>query len=68
MKGKATVKFRNKTEQVEAPCRVLDILKRFDLLPEYVVVSVNGKMVTEKDTVRPGDEVIIVSAISGGIY
>ena len=67
MKGKAKVKFRGKTIEIDAPCRVEEILKKLGLLPEYVVVSINGQMVTEKDTVKPGDQVLIVSAISGGI-
>ncbi len=64
--GKASVKYRNRRLEVDAPVRVKDILRILDLLPEYVVVSINGQMVTEKDIVQPGDEVIVVSAISGG--
>lgn len=64
--GKVIVKYRNKKVELEGPLRVEEILKQFNLLPEYVVVSINGEIVTEKEMARPGDEVLIVSAISGG--
>ena len=42
------------------------LLETLDIVPEGVVVAVNGELVTTDSTVRRGDDVEIIRAISGG--
>ena len=60
------VTYRNKTWTIDEPLTVMQLLKRVDLLPENVLVVRNGKLVTEDQHLTSGDEVKIVSVISGG--
>ncbi len=60
------VTYRAKSWSFEESLTVLQLLKRVDLLPESVLVVRNGQLVTEDQRLAPGDEVKIVSVISGG--
>ena len=60
------VSYRAKSWSFEESLTVLQLLKRVDLLPESVLVVRNGQLVTEDQRLAPGDEVKIVSVISGG--
>jgi len=42
------------------------MLKHLKLLPESVLVVRNGQLTAEDQKLQPGDEVKIVSVISGG--
>ena len=42
------------------------LLEELDIVPEGVVVAVNGELVTTDSTVRVDDQVEIIRAISGG--
>lgn len=43
-----------------------DALKRLNIDPESVLITVNGKLVTDDIVLREGDEVKLVAVISGG--
>ena len=45
---------------------VMEMLRHLDLGRESVVVKVNGRLVTEHDSVRPGDRVELIRVSSGG--
>ena len=60
------VTYRDKSWSFDKSLTVLQLLKRVDILPESVLVVRNGKLVTEDQHLMPGDEVKIVSVISGG--
>ena len=60
------VTYRDKNWSFEVSLTVMQMLKRVDILPESVLVVRNGKLVTEDQHLTPGDEVKIVSVISGG--
>ena len=60
------VTYRDKNWSFEESLTVMQMLKRVDILPESVLVVRNGKLVTEDQHLTPGDEVKIVSVISGG--
>jgi len=60
------ITYRDKNWSFDEPLTVLQMLKRADLLPESVLVVRNGKLVTEDQRLTPGDNVKIVSVISGG--
>ena len=50
----------------DQPLQVRVILRKLGIVPEGVIVSVNGDLVTNDTLVRVGDEVEIIRAISGG--
>ena len=58
--------YRNHTWTFDEKLTVLQMLKLVDLLPESVLVVRNGQLVTEDQHLQPGDNVKIVSVISGG--
>ena len=60
------ITYRDKVWSFDESMTVRQMLKRVDLLPESVLVVRNGKLVTEDQRLEPGDEVKIVSVISGG--
>ena len=51
----------------EQAMTVKRLLKVLEIVPEGVVVTVNGDLVTTDATARVGDEVEIIRAISGGV-
>jgi thiamine biosynthesis protein ThiS len=60
------VTYRDQTWTFDESLTVMQMLNRVDLLPESVLVVRNGKLVTEDQRLSAGDEVKIVSVISGG--
>ena len=46
--------------------KVKALLKKLVLNPEIVLVTRQGKLLTEEDTVKDTDEIKILSVISGG--
>ena len=44
-----------------------DALKKISIDPESVLISVNGKLVTDDYVLREGDTVKLVAVISGGL-
>jgi len=58
--------FRGREQEVQGPIKVKELLEMLGLLPELAVVLRNGEPVTEDETLREGDEVRVISAISGG--
>jgi len=58
--------FRGRESEVKGPLKVKELLKMLGLLPESTVVLKNGEPVTEDELLEEGDEVRVISAISGG--
>lgn len=50
----------------EERMKVSELLKRLNLSPESTLVVRNDEVLTEDEILRRGDEVRIISAISGG--
>lgn len=50
----------------EKRIKVIEILRKLEIIPEHVLVVKNGDVVTEDEFVEEGDSVEIISAISGG--
>jgi sulfur carrier protein len=44
-----------------------DILKALNLSKDYAFVVKNDQVVSEEETINPGDRIRVVNAISGGI-
>jgi len=61
------ITFRNKKFEVKENSTARDALKKIGIDPESVLITVNGKLVTDDVLLRQGDEVKLVAVISGGI-
>ena len=60
------VTFRNKKFEVKENSAARDALKKINIDPESVLITVNGKLVTDDVILREGDVVKLVAVISGG--
>jgi len=60
------ITFRNKTYDVKPGATARDAIKKIGLDPEAVLVTINGKLVTDDAILREGDEVKLVAVVSGG--
>lgn len=60
------VRHRREVHEFEGPMTVKQLLERLDIVPEGVVVTVNGSLVTRDHRIGADDEVEIIRAISGG--
>jgi sulfur carrier protein len=47
-------------------CRVRDLLEELGINREAVVTCVNGEITVEEEELADGDEIKIISAVSGG--
>lgn len=60
------VRYGRQTRVFEKPMIVRDILAAMRIVPEGVIVAVNGSLVTSDTRVALDAEVDIIRAISGG--
>jgi len=60
------VKHGRSEHEFDKEMTVRRLLEKLNIVPEGVVVAVNGELVTADTTVRVGDEVDVIRAISGG--
>lgn len=60
------ITFRNKKFEVKENMTARDALKRIGVDPESVLVTINGKLVTDDVVLRQGDQVKLVAVVSGG--
>ncbi|MFQ5816325.1 MAG: MoaD/ThiS family protein [Candidatus Hydrothermarchaeaceae archaeon] len=54
------------TIEAEASCTIAGLLARIGVNRETVLVRLNGEVAVEEETLRDGDEVEIITAVSGG--
>jgi len=66
MKGTTTLTLRNKKYEVRAGMTLLDALKKIDILPESVICTREGELITEDTILQDGEVIKLVSVISGG--
>lgn len=60
------ISFRDKKFEVKENITARDALKKIGIDPESVLITVNGKLVTDDVILRQGDVVKLVAVISGG--
>ena len=60
------VRYGQAEHAFDAELTVRHLLEKLDVVPEGVVVAVNGELVTSDTMVRVGDDVEIIRAVSGG--
>ncbi len=63
---KIFIEREKKIQETSFNGKVKALLKKLVLNPEIVLVTRQGKLLTEEDTVKDTDEIKILSVISGG--
>ena len=63
---KIFIEREKKIQETSFNGKVKALLKKLVLNPEIVLVTRQGKLLTEEDTVKDTDEIKIISVISGG--
>ncbi|MFO7586229.1 MAG: MoaD/ThiS family protein [Anaerolineales bacterium] len=58
--------LRDNQYEVKAGMTLLSSLEKIGVLPESVIAVRNGEMILEDEILKDGDEVKLVSVISGG--
>ena len=58
--------LRDKEYEVKPGMTLLDALKKSDIVPESVIATRNGEMITDDEVLRSGDVVKLIAVISGG--
>jgi sulfur carrier protein ThiS len=58
--------LRKQEYEVRPGMALIDALKKTNILPESVIATRNGEMITEDEILKDGDVVKLVAVISGG--
>ncbi len=58
--------YRKQEFEIRSGMALIDALKKSNILPESVIATRNGELLTEDEILKDGDEVVLVSVISGG--
>lgn len=61
-----TLVLRNQEYQVRPGMALIDALKKISILPESVIATRSGEMITEDELLKDGEVIKLVSVISGG--
>jgi sulfur carrier protein ThiS len=63
-----TVKLilRDKQYEIRAGMNLLDALRKSNIVPESVIATRAGEMILEDEILKDGDEIKLISVISGG--
>jgi sulfur carrier protein ThiS len=60
------IMFRDKKWELKGGIAARDAIKKVGLDPESVLVTINGKLVTDDTILKEDDEVKLVAVVSGG--
>ena len=63
---KVTLKYRNQQWELSAGMTARDAIKKTGLLPESVLIVVDGELQTDDVILKPGQQVKLVAVVSGG--
>ncbi len=58
--------LRTQEFEVRSGMALIDALKKVDILPELVIATRDGELITEDEILENGDVVKLVAVISGG--
>lgn len=66
--GEKLVKLilRDKVYEVKAGMDLLSALKRNNIVPESVIATRDGELIVEDEILKDGDEIKLITVISGG--
>lgn len=57
---------RDKEYSVRPGMALVDALKKIMVLPETIIATRNGEVITEDEILRDGDVIRLISVVSGG--
>lgn len=60
------VKKRGIVYEIRSGMTLLSSLSKLDILPETVLATRNGEMITEDEILKDGDTIELIDVISGG--
>lgn len=60
--------LRDKEYEVRPGMALLDALKKNNIVPESVIATREGELITEDEILRAGDVVKLIAVISGGNF
>jgi sulfur carrier protein len=60
------IKLRDQEYEVRAGMTVRDALLKLEIMPEAVLPTRDGELITEDEILRDGDAIRLVAVISGG--
>jgi len=66
MEYTTTIILRNKKYEVKAGSTLHSALKKLKILPESVICTRDGNLITEDTILKSGETIKLVSVISGG--
>ena len=58
--------LRDKEYEVKSGMTLLDALKKSNIVPESVIATRDGEMITEDEILRKDDVIKLIAVISGG--
>ena len=58
--------LRDKVYEVKPGMALVDAMKKNNIVPEAVIAVRNGETLTDDEILLPGDEIKLISVISGG--
>jgi sulfur carrier protein ThiS len=58
--------LRDKEYEVRPGMALLDALRKHNILPESVIATREGELITDDEILRAGDVVKLIAVISGG--
>ncbi|RJP50405.1 MAG: hypothetical protein C4557_09635 [Anaerolineaceae bacterium] len=61
-----TLVLRDKEYEVKAGMTLLDALKKSNIVPESVIATRDGEMITEDEILKDGEKIKLIAVISGG--
>lgn len=64
---KASMKLRGEEYDIRPGMTVRDAMLQHDIVPESVIPTRDGELITDDELIRDGDRIRLVSVISGGI-
>lgn len=59
--------LRDKEYEVKAGMTLLDALKKSNIVPESVIATRDGEMITEDEILKDGEVIKLIAVISGGL-
>ncbi len=60
--------LRDKEFEVRPGMSLLDALKKNNIVPESVIATRDGEMITEDEILKDGDNIKLIAVISGGAF
>ncbi len=61
-----SIELRDAVYKVRAGMTARDALRKIDVLPETVLITRNGELITDDEILNDGEQIRLIAVISGG--